>query len=139
MYVYYDPILPSVTYDIQRQKVLDADAVAPLRDALLVLVEAAPRILPSYEVATSASARAQLEELGAEVRTGTRVTDIDARGVTLEGSRVQARTVLWGAGVAASPLGAKLGVPLDRVGRVRVLSDLSVPGAPEVSVIGDLE
>jgi NADH:ubiquinone reductase (H+-translocating) len=108
------------------------------KSARVVLVEAGPRLLPSFEAGSSARAKEQLEELGAEVRTGARVTDIDARGVTLEGSRILARTVLWGAGVAASPLGAKLGVPLDRVGRVRVLSDLSVPGAPEVFVIGDL-
>jgi NADH dehydrogenase len=108
------------------------------RSARVVLLEAGPRILPSFEPASSARAQEQLEELGAEVRTGARVTDIDDRGVTLESGRILSRTVLWGAGVAASRIGGTLGAPLDRVGRVRVLPDLSVPDAPEVFVVGDL-
>jgi NADH dehydrogenase len=108
------------------------------KSARVVLLEAGSRILPSFEPATSERAKEQLEALGAEVRTGARVTDIDARGVTLDSERILSRTVLWGAGVLASPLGAKLGAPTDRAGRVRVLPDLSVPGAPEVFVIGDL-
>jgi NADH dehydrogenase len=108
------------------------------KSARVVLVEAGPRVLPALGETSSAKAKKQLEELGAEVLTSARVTDIDAHGVTLEGHRILARTVLWGAGVAASPLARTLGVPLDRAGRVRVLPDLSVPGAPEVFVIGDL-
>ena len=76
------------------------------KSARVILLEAGPRILPAYEAASSASAREQLESRGAEVRTGARVTDLDARGVTLESERILARTVLWGAGVAASGVGA---------------------------------
>jgi len=106
--------------------------------ARVVLVEAGRRVLPSFTPGSSARAKEQLEKLGAEVLLGARVTDIDARGVTLEGHRIEARTVLWAAGVAASPLARTLGVPLDRAGRVPVLPDLTVPGAPDVFVIGDL-
>jgi NADH dehydrogenase len=114
------------------------------KSARVVLVEAGPRILPTFEEASSAKAKEQLARLGAEVLTEARVTNIDAGGVTLktrgstEEERMAARTVLWGAGVTASPLAATLRVPLDRAGRVRVLPDLSVPGAPDVFVIGDL-
>jgi len=73
-----------------------------------------------------------------EVRTGARVTAVDASGVTLGDERITARTVLWAAGVQASPLARTLGVPLDRAGRVRVEPDLSLPGHPEVFVVGDL-
>ncbi|MBI3726614.1 FAD-dependent oxidoreductase, partial [bacterium] len=86
----------------------------------------------------SASARRQLERLGVEVRTGPRVTAIDSRGVTLGAETIPARTVLWAAGVAASPLGRSLGAPVDKAGRVQVERDLSVPGHREVFVIGDL-
>ncbi|WP_242344148.1 NAD(P)/FAD-dependent oxidoreductase [Anaeromyxobacter terrae] len=107
--------------------------------ARVFLVEAAPRVLPVYVESLSAAARRQLEQLGVEVRTGTPVTAIDAEGVTLgDGSRIASRTVLWGAGVAASPLARTLGAPLDRAGRVRVAADLSVPGHPEAFVVGDL-
>ncbi|MCA1684901.1 MAG: FAD-dependent oxidoreductase, partial [Planctomycetia bacterium] len=82
--------------------------------------------------------RAQLEALGVEVRTGALVTGIDPEGVDLGPVRVASRTVLWAAGVAASPLGRSLGAPLDRAGRVRVNADLTVPGHDEVYVIGDL-
>jgi NADH dehydrogenase len=108
------------------------------RQARVVLVEAGPRVLPPYPEELSARAREQLAELGVEVRTGTRVQAIDQHGVDLDGERLEARTVLWAAGVEASPLGRSLGVPLDRAGRVQVLPDLSVPGHPEVFVVGDL-
>ncbi|MEZ4333199.1 MAG: NAD(P)/FAD-dependent oxidoreductase [Myxococcota bacterium] len=104
----------------------------------VVLIEAAPRLLPPYSEKLSAAARAQLERLGVEVRTGAHVTGIDETGVSLGDERIEARTVLWAAGVAASPLGRSLGAPLDRAGRVRVEPDLSVPGHPEVFVAGDL-
>jgi NADH dehydrogenase len=106
--------------------------------ARVVLVEAAPRVLPTYPPELSAKARRQLERLGVEVRTGAQVTGIDDRGVVASGGRIEARTVLWGAGVAASPLARSLGVPLDRAGRVPVSADLSVPGLPDVFVAGDL-
>jgi len=107
--------------------------------ARIILVEGVDRVLPSFEPELSAAARRQLERLGVEVRTGTLVTAVDARGVTLkDGERIEAENVVWAAGVAASPIGATLGAPLDRAGRVIVGSDLSIPGHPEVFVAGDL-
>jgi len=106
--------------------------------ARVVLVEGAPRILTAYEPESSESARRQLEARGVEVRTDQRVTRIDAGGVMIGDERIPARTVLWAAGVAASPLGRMLGVPLDRAGRVVVEPDLTVPGHPEIHVVGDL-
>ena len=108
------------------------------RAARVVLVEGLPRVLSAFPDQLSAKAVAQLERLGVEVRTGTLVTGIDAAGVTLGTERLPARTVLWAAGVAASPLARSLGVPLDRAGRVRVEPDLTIPGHPEVFVIGDV-
>ncbi|HEY5851846.1 MAG TPA: NAD(P)/FAD-dependent oxidoreductase [Lysobacter sp.] len=102
------------------------------------LVEAGPRVLASFPESLSDKARRQLEKLGVEVVTGTPVSAIDARGYSLGGQFVPARTVLWAAGVAASPLGALLGVERDRAGRVAVVADLSVPGHPEIFVAGDL-
>jgi NADH dehydrogenase len=106
--------------------------------ARVLLLELHPRVLPAYSGRLSAEARRELEALGVEVRTGARVTGIDPEGVDVSGERIPARTVLWGAGVAASPLARELGAPLDRSGRVEVLPDLSVPGHPEVFVAGDL-
>jgi len=103
----------------------------------VVLVEGSPRILPSFDESLSERARQSLEAMGVEVRTDTRVTGIDATGVSAGGSRLEASTVLWAAGVRAVKLGASLGVPLDRQGRVVVGSDTSVPGYPEVFCIGD--
>jgi NADH dehydrogenase len=108
------------------------------REARIVLVEAGPRLLPAMLPASSETAAATLARLGVEVRVGTPVTDVDARGVSVGGERLGARTVVWAAGVAASPLARSLGVPLDRAGRVPVEPDLSIPGHPEVFVIGDL-
>lgn len=102
------------------------------------LIEAGPRVLASFPEDLSARARRQLERLGVEVSTGTPVSDISAAGYRLGDETVAARTVVWAAGVAASPLGACLGVPLDRAGRVPVEADLSVPGFPHVFVAGDL-
>ena len=107
-------------------------------DAKVVLLEGLDRILPSYPPDLSAKARRQLEDLGAVVRTGARVTGVDADGVWLGTERMEAGTVLWAAGVAASPLGRSIGAPLDRAGRVKVEADLTVPGHPELFVIGDL-
>ena len=102
------------------------------------LVEAGQRVLASFPEELSAKARRQLEKLGVEVSTGAPVTGIDAGGYRLGGEYVAARTVVWAAGVAASPLAASLGVPLDRAGRVPVEPDLGVPGQPHVFVAGDL-
>lgn len=104
----------------------------------VVLIEGAPRVLPPYSERLSAAAQRQLETLGVEVRTGVQVTKIDASGVWIGEEHIPAHTVVWAAGVAASPLGAMLGVPVDRAGRVRVQPDLSLPGHPEVFVAGDL-
>jgi len=104
----------------------------------VLLVEGHSRVLPPYTEDLSAKAQAQLEKLGVEVWTGRQVTEVDEMGVALGDERVQAQTVLWAAGVEASPLGQSLGVPLDRAGRVRVAPDLSVPGHPNVFVLGDL-
>ncbi|MCL4799952.1 MAG: NAD(P)/FAD-dependent oxidoreductase [Burkholderiales bacterium] len=108
------------------------------RGARVVLLEGTDRVLPSYPPELSRKARRQLERLGVEVRTGCLATGIDAAGVAIGAERIRARTVVWAAGVAASPLGRTLGAPLDRAGRVRVGPDLSVPGHPEIFVIGDL-
>ena len=108
------------------------------RSVRVVLIEHAPRVLPHYPEDLSEKARAQLEQLGVEVRTGTKVTEISEHGVMLGDERIGARTVLWGAGVSASPLGAQLGVETDRAGRVRVATDLRVPGHDRVFVAGDL-
>jgi NADH dehydrogenase len=107
--------------------------------ARVVLLEAADRVLPPYRPQLSEQARRQLVELGVEVHTNGLVTAVDEGGVGLRGGeRLEARTVLWAAGVAASPLGRTVGAPLDRAGRVQVTSELTVPGRPEVFVAGDL-
>lgn len=105
--------------------------------ARVMLVEAGPRILPMFSEKLAGRAVRDLEHLGVQVWTESLVTDIDARGVSIGSERIEAATVLWAAGVAASSLNAELGVELDRQGRVRVLPDLSLPGHPEVFVAGD--
>jgi NADH dehydrogenase len=112
----------------------------------VLLVEAGPRLLAAFVEAQSEQARASLQSLGVDVRLGARVTSIDAGGLELTTAggteRIEARTVVWAAGVAGSPLGASLaataGATLDRAGRVVVAPDLSIAGHPEISVIGDL-
>jgi len=106
--------------------------------ARVVLVEGGERVLPPYPPDLSEKALVQLERLGVTVWLGKRVTGVDAEGVTMGPERIAAKTVIWAAGVASSPLGRSLGVPLDRAGRVQVEPDLSVPGRPEIFVIGDL-
>jgi len=108
------------------------------RQARVMLIEAGPRVLSALDEGLSSKARAQLERLGVEVHTGKAVTDIGAGFLVCGGERIAARTILWAAGVAASPLGKQLATELDRAGRVRVMPDLSVPGHPEVFVAGDL-
>jgi NADH dehydrogenase len=102
------------------------------------LIEAGPRVLPAMREASSESARRQLEKLGVRVHTSTPVTGIDPTGVEFGGQRLACRTVIWAAGVQASALGATIAAERDRQGRVPVSADLSVPGHPEVYVIGDL-
>jgi NADH dehydrogenase len=106
--------------------------------ARVQLIEAGPRVLATFPPELSERAAAQLRGLGVELLTGAPVQSIDDQGYVRGGERVAARTVLWAAGVAASPLGRLLGAPLDRAGRVQVAPDLSVPGHPEVFVAGDL-
>lgn len=106
--------------------------------AQIHLVEAGPRVLPSMPESLSKSAQRQLERLGVEVHLGEAVSAVDARGVDLGTRRIATRTVLWAAGVAASPLGRQLSTHCDRAGRVPVQPDLSLPDHPEVFVIGDL-
>ncbi|MDY4284938.1 NAD(P)/FAD-dependent oxidoreductase [Xanthomonas sp. LF06-19] len=107
-------------------------------EARVRLIEAGPRVLSSFPEHLSAKAQKQLEKLGVEVLTGVPVADIDAHGYRLGDAFVPARTVVWAAGVAASPLAKTLQAPLDRSGRVQVQPDLSVPGHPELFVAGDL-
>jgi NADH dehydrogenase len=108
------------------------------RTTRVVLVEAGQRVLPAFSEELSQKARQQLEALGIEVRTGSAVSDIGADFVDIGGERIYTRTIVWAAGLSASPLTRDLGAPLDRAGRVSVEEDLSLPGRPEVFVVGDL-
>ncbi|RKH00701.1 NAD(P)/FAD-dependent oxidoreductase [Corallococcus sp. CA053C] len=108
------------------------------RDARVILIEGMDRVLPTYPENLSRDARKVLENLGVEVRTGTRVTNIDATGLDMGAERLAAHTVLWAAGVEASPVARSLGVELDRAGRVPVTPELTVPGYPHIFVVGDL-
>ncbi len=123
--------------EIARQTLRDEFRSIDTARARIVLVEAGPTILPTFPEKLRAAARASLLRLGIDVREGVAVTAIDIDGVWLGTERLDAGTVLWAAGVAASPLVATLGVPLDRAGRVFVEPDLSIPGHPEVFVTGD--
>lgn len=107
------------------------------RAAQILLYEAAPRILPTFPEELSAKAQRHLEGLGVQVRADTRVTVVDNQGVVAGGERVPACTVLWSAGVLASPAGRWLGAETDKAGRVIVGPDFSIPGHPEVFAIGD--
>lgn len=107
-------------------------------NARVILVQKADRVLPSFPEELSAKAHKQLEDILVEVKTHSEVTDVTAEGVTVNGEFIAAKTVVWAAGVAASPLGRELGAELDRSGRVIVEPDLSIPGHPEVFVIGDM-
>jgi NADH dehydrogenase len=111
---------------------------AQLGQTRVLLVEAGPRILPMLPESLSAKARAALGKLNVEVLENAAVTDVTAQGVQLGERCIAAHTVVWAAGVSASPLGRALGVEVDRSGRVRVEPDLSLPGHPEVFVAGDL-
>jgi NADH dehydrogenase len=104
----------------------------------IVLIEGGPRLLPTMPEHLGERARRDLTSLGVEVRTGSIVTGVDADGVSVGSERIKSKSVFWAAGNAASPLARDLGAPLDRAGRVLVNPDLSVPGRPEVFVVGDL-
>ena len=105
--------------------------------ARIVLLDMAPRVLGPFSEDLSQAAKARLERLGVEVRLGHGADQIDADGVIVAGERIASQTVIWTAGVAPSPAGKWLNVPTDRAGRVRIQQDVSVPGYPEVFVVGD--
>ena len=107
------------------------------RETRVLLAEAGPRLLPSFPERLSAVAQRALARLGVETRLGHPVTAVDADGVEIDGKRIAAATVLWAAGVAASPAGKWLGVERDRAGRIKVAPDLTVPGHPEIFAVGD--
>lgn len=115
----------------------DFRAIDP-RKSRIILLEGGPCVLAAYPEDLSRSAERQLKEMGVEVRTNALVTNVEPGVVTVGNEKIPATVVLWGAGVAASPLGKLLGAPVDRAGRVMVKNDLSLPGHPEVMVIGDL-
>jgi NADH dehydrogenase len=105
--------------------------------ARIVLVDMAARVLPPFSEDLSEAAKRRLEELGVEVRLGHSVDRIDADGIVVAGERIASKTVIWTAGVAPSPAGKWLKVETDRAGRVRVQKDVTVPGHPEIFVVGD--
>jgi NADH dehydrogenase len=123
--------------EIARQTLRDEFRSIDTSAARIVLVEAGPTILAAFPEKLRNAARRALQRLRVEVRENAAVTDVDAHGVWLGAERLAAGTVLWAAGVAASPLVRTLGAPLDRAGRVLVRPDLSIPGHPEVYVVGD--
>ncbi len=124
--------------EICRHALADDFRTIDPRRARIHLIEGGPHVLPAYPEDLSRSALKQLRRLGVEVLTSTMVTKIEPGAIYMGETRMEAAVILWAAGVAASPLGKKLGVPTDRAGRVLVERDLSVPGHPEVFVIGDL-
>jgi NADH dehydrogenase FAD-containing subunit len=105
--------------------------------ARIVLVDRSDRVLKQYAEDLSAAAKKRLEKLGVEIRLGQGVDQIDEDGVVVAGERIASKTVIWTAGVAPSPAGKWLNVETDRAGRVRIQPDLSVPGHPEIFVVGD--
>jgi NADH dehydrogenase len=124
--------------EISRQTIARDFRVIDPTQARILLLEGGPRVLPTFPESLSRKAERQLRRLGVEVRTGALVTNVSPDAVWIGGEQIRSRAVVWAAGVAASPLGRSLGVPLDRAGRVLVEPDLSVPGHPEVFVVGDL-
>ena len=124
--------------EIARQSLRDDFRRIQPESARIVLLEGGPTLLSTFPDGLRAAARVSLERLGVEVHTGSAVTAIDGEGVTVGDTRIVARTIIWAAGVAASPLASSLGVPLDRAGRVPAEPTLRVPGHPEIFVAGDI-
>lgn len=124
--------------EISRQVIVSDFRRIDPREARIVLIEAGPRILPSFDESLAAKAAAALKARGVEVLTATPAKEITLDLIRLEQSEIRAHTIIWAAGVAASPLARTMGVELDRAGRVKVRGDLTVEGHPEVFVIGDL-
>ena len=123
---------------ITRRTVPDEFRFVDTTKSRVVLLEGGARVLPTFEEELAAHAHRDLVEMGVEVRTSAMVTNVERGAVTVGGERIEAETIFWAAGNECSPLGAMLGAPLDRAGRVQVEPDLSVPGRPEVFVVGDL-
>jgi len=107
------------------------------RNSRIVLIEAGPRLLPTFPESLSDYAERSLRHMGVEVTLGRAVTGCDAHGVALDGGRIEAATVVWAAGVAASPAAIWIGAEHDRAGRIKVNADLSVPAHPEIFAVGD--
>jgi len=107
------------------------------RTSRIVLIEAGPRLLPTFPAALSEYTTRSLQKMGVEVQLGRKVTACDARGVAVNGDRIEAATVVWAAGIIASPAAAWIGAEHDRAGRIKVDADLSVPGRPEIFAVGD--
>ena len=126
--------LTEIAHRVLKQQFRSID---PAR-ARIILVEAGPRVLPTYPEELSLSAEKQLKQLGVEVINDAKVTEIGPDYVMIGDTRLAAAVALWSAGVQASPLGRKLGVPVDRAGRVIVENDLTVPGHPNIFILGDL-
>ncbi|PYX50142.1 MAG: FAD-dependent oxidoreductase [Acidobacteria bacterium] len=124
--------------EISRHALLHEFRAIDPKSTQILLIEGGPRVLPTYPEELSSSAQEQLHRLGVEVRTSAMVTAVEPGAVHVGETRLAAAVILWAAGVAASPLGKTLGVPVDRAGRVAVEPDLSLPDHPEVFVIGDL-
>jgi len=124
--------------EISRQVLANEFHSIDPRNTRIILLEGGPRVLPAYPQDLSRSAEEQLRNLGVEVRTSAMVTRVGPAAVHVGATEIPSVVTLWAAGVAASPLGKKLGAPLDRAGRVLVNPDLSIPLHPEVFVIGDL-
>ena len=112
--------------------------LADTTKARVILLEGGPKVLPAFADELAGYARKDLEELGVEVRTNAIVTRVERGAVWIGDERIESDTIFWAAGNESSPLGKALGVPTDRAGRVKVNEDLSVPGHPEVFVVGDL-
>lgn len=107
------------------------------KSARIILVEAAPRILATFPPSLARKTKRKLERMGVEVRENSPVTQVDEHGLVIDGEYIEAHNIIWSAGVSASPAGKWLGAEADRAGRVKVESDLSLPGHPNVFVIGD--
>ena len=107
------------------------------RTSRIVLIEAGPRLLPTFPEALSDYAKRSLQSMGVEVELNRKVTGCDAQGVSVDGGRIEAATVIWAAGVVASPAAAWIGAEHDRAGRIKVNADLSVPGRPDIFAVGD--
>jgi NADH dehydrogenase len=124
--------------EISRKTIAADFRVIDPTQARIILLEGGPRVLPAFSEDLARRAEVQLRRLGVEVRLRALVTRISSDAVWVGGEQIRSRAILWAAGVAASPLGRALGLPVDRAGRVLVQPDLSIPGHPDVFVIGDL-